>query len=360
MSDLRYLRHKRAKGKSYYYFDTGQKDERGRPILTRLPDKRSLDFGGAYARAVAARTTRSRKFGTLDLDSLIRKYQLSPEYAKLADNSRTLYAHYLNVANKLSRGAKGESPPAAGLEPRDVLAIRDALAATPSAANATVKVIGSLYAWAVMPAHGYAKINPANGVTMFDQGEHKPWPESLLEEALADPSVQLEVALLYFTGQRIGDAIVTPKSAIKGGEIKVYAQKTKSWLTIPLAADLAKILAAQPRTDTVNILTNANTGQPWSKDSLRRKLQAWAAARGHEVVPHGLRKNAVIALLEAGCSEAEVASITDHSLAMVIHYGKERNQTRIARGAILKFDATRKARTDRESENLVKTGSENG
>jgi hypothetical protein len=54
-------------------------------------------------------------------------------------------------------------------------------------------------------------------------------------------------------------------------------------------------------------------------------------------VPHGLRKNAVNALLEAGCSAAEAASISGQSLQMVEHYAKQRAQARLADAAVLKW-----------------------
>jgi tRNA(Ile2) C34 agmatinyltransferase TiaS len=73
-------------------------------------------------------------------------------------------------------------------------------------------------------------------------------------------------------------------------------------------------------------------------------MQAWALERGVEVVPHGLRKNAVNALLEAECSTAEVSAITGQSLKMVEHYAKKRNQKRLGGSAILKFDAARQRR----------------
>jgi hypothetical protein len=56
-----------------------------------------------------------------------------------------------------------------------------------------------------------------------------------------------------------------------------------------------------------------------------------------------LRKNAVSALLEAGCSIAEVSAITAHSLQMVEHYSKGRDQRRIGRAAIVKLDDHRRA-----------------
>lgn len=53
---------------------------------------------------------------------------------------------------------------------------------------------------------------------------------------------------------------------------------------------------------------------------------------------HGLRKNAVNKLLEVGCTEKEVESITGQSPAMVAHYSKRVNQLKLARRAIDKLE----------------------
>lgn len=343
MTDLRYLRRKTAKGREYFYFATGAKDAKGREILSPLPHKRDLAFGGAYARALAARSQRHNATagGYLTLAELVAKYERSPEFKKLTDNTRRSYGRYLARAVKLVRDRNGLSPPAASIAPTHIAELRDHLSDTPGAANQTVRALGAMYAWASRPEQGHVPGNPTAKITLFAQGEHEPWPESLLEEALADPAVQLEVALLYFTGQRIGDAVKMQWSDIKGGEIRVFAQKTRSRLWIRLAADLAALLDKQARSST-SILTNA-WGRPYTAASLRQKLQAWAKARGYKVVPHGLRKNAVNALFEAGCTAAEVSAITDHSLAMLEHYGKGRSKARIGRAAIVKLDEARKA-----------------
>jgi integrase len=343
VTDLRFLHRKSAKGRTYYYFDTGQKTSEGKRILTRLPDKRDLAFGGSYARALAARTNRGNATakGLLDLDGLIRKYECSPEFKSRAENTRISYSRYLQVANRLIRTTQGGSPPAAALEPRHVVQLRDKLSDTPGAANQAVRALGALYAWASRPEQGYAPSNPAAKIRLFASEDHEPWPKPLLEEGLADPSVRLPIALLYFTGQRIGDVVRMQWNDVEGGEIRVYAQKTKSRLWITLASELASMLQRR-NMDATAILTN-EAGMPWTQSGLRQKLQAWALKRGHKVVPHGLRKNAVIALLEADCSVSEVSAITDHSLAMVEHYGKGRDQRKIGRGAIVKLDDHRKA-----------------
>jgi hypothetical protein len=67
--------------------------------------------------------------------------------------------------------------------------------------------------------------------------------------------------------------------------------------------------------------------------------------RRRRLVFHGLRKSAVVFLLEAGCSDAETVSITGQSRDMVEHYAKQVNQRRLAAAAILKWEAADAART---------------
>ena len=63
--------------------------------------------------------------------------------------------------------------------------------------------------------------------------------------------------------------------------------------------------------------------------------KAFSAEFGLNLTPHGLRKNATIALFEAGCKTSEIAAITGHkSLAMLEHYGKQRSQPKLATRAI--------------------------
>lgn len=340
MKPPKYLRKKRAKGRDYYYFDTGTKTEAGSPILTPLPNPKAPDFGDCYARAKAARTQRRNKQGILTLDGLIRLYQKSPEWAALSEASKRSYERYLGRASRLMRDKRGDSVPARKIERQDVRALRDALADTPGAASQAVRAVGALFAWAV--ENEKVKDNPAKGVKKFKGKEHQPWPEELVEEALADPQVGMAVALFYFTGQRINEVVRMGWGAIDGDHMKVFVQKTQSHIRVAILPELMEMLKAQPK-DSVAILTNAN-GQPWTQSGLRQKLQAWAKERGHHVVPHGLRKNAVDSLFEAGCTAAEVSGITDQSIQMLEHYAKGRNKLTLGRAAVVKLDAARKAR----------------
>ena len=118
---------------------------------------------------------------------------------------------------------------------------------------------------------------------------------------------------------------------------------TKKQLLIPLHSAIKELVLQA--TDV--ICPKAHDGQPFTTDQFHA---AWGRAKKKPeakplveagVVFHGLRKNATVNLLEAGCSEAEVSSITGMSLAMVVHYGKGARQKRLAREAMKKLDCTR-------------------
>lgn len=344
----KWVHKKSAKGRTYLYFNTGLKTDTGKPLLTPLPSIRDPRFGGAYARAVAARTNRDRKDGLLTLDGLIFKFEKSPEFAVLSPSTKKSYHRYLGRASQLMRTKTGQSTPAAAIEGRDVTAMRDALSATPGAASQAVRAIGALYAWAKMPGQALVTINPANLVTIFKGNEHQPWPEDLIEDALADPQIDVAVALLYFTGQRINEVVKMTWNDIQSDHMRVYVQKTKQRILVALLPELRSLLDqvrwTRP-TAATTILVNSN-GQPWTQGGLRQKLQAWAKERGHHVVPHGLRKNAVNSLYEAGCSSAEVSGITDQSITMLEHYAKGRNKLRLGQAAVAKLDSARRARNE--------------
>jgi integrase len=340
----KYVRPKTAKGKLYYYFDAG-KDGEGKRVLIKLPDIRHPGFGGALARANATRTNQKNRQGILTLDGLIRSYEKSPEFDMLAESSKRSYARYLAVANKRMRDKSGNSAPARSIQKSDVIDLRDQLAIKKGAANQTVRAIGALYKWAV--DNEKADKNPATGVMLFKASDHQPWPEDLLEEALLDPQIGMAVALFYFTGQRINEVVKMTWSDIHSNYMDVFVQKTKSECKVAILPELRVMLDRERKRSgsAVTVLTNAN-GEPWTQSGLRQKLQAWALARGHKVVPHGLRKNAVNSLFEAGCTAAEVSGITDQSIAMLEHYAKGRNKLKLGQSAVVKLDAHRKAKNN--------------
>jgi integrase len=323
----KHVRRKVSKGHTYYYFDTGTKIA-GKAVFKRLPDIRDPDFGRMLAAAQSGRTRRGTVKGPLTLAGLADLYERSPEFRGLAKTTQRSYQLNLDKARKRLGIA-----PADELRPSDVRLVHDEMADQTGAANQFVRVLGSLFSWARKRGHVSAK--PVDGVELFDETPHEPWPEWLLKEALADESVRLPVALLYYTAQRIGDVCRMRWSDVREGVIAVKQQKTGKALAIPFHVELTKLLAAAPKTG-LTILNRG--GKPYREAALREMIQEWASKRDLHVVPHGLRKNAVIALLEADCSIAETAAISGQTLQMVEHYAQRRNQAKLASAAILRWN----------------------
>ena len=129
---------------------------------------------------------------------------------------------------------------------------------------------------------------------------------------------------------------------IRDNMISVRQEKTNTQLWIPMHRDLAIIVGQMERT-SVTMLSNSS-GAPWTKDGFKTSWQKQMAddrlapLRKRHLVFHGLRKASVVFLLEAGCTDAEVASITGQSREMVEHYAKQVNQRRLAASAILKWE----------------------
>lgn len=315
-----------AKGREYVYFKTNRLNERGKPVYIRLPHPRDkYAFGAAYAAAQAG--TKRKPESVLSVRGLYRMYEDSPKFRGLANNTQKLYMIYLGKFVDIVGDV-----PANQIAQRDLAKIIDERGKTPSAGDMIRASVGALYRWG--RERGHVTINPARDIARTKPGEHQPWPDDLLAAALKseDQNVRLSTALLYYTGQRVGDVAAMRWSDIKNGVIFVTQEKTGTELEIPIHPRLQAVLDTLPRGLTT-ILAKPN-GKPYDRQSIRRWLQAWAPVH---IVAHGLRKNAVNALLEAGCSTAEVSSITGQSLQQVEHYAKARNKGRTAKSAMAKW-----------------------
>jgi integrase len=326
-----YVHTKRAKGQTYLYFDTGVRKAGGAPILTPLGKPDDPLFGRRLADAQRARTMRKTpRPEAMTIARLASLYEKSDRFQSRSPATRRIYARYLEIL----RDQLGEAV-ADELTTADAQLLLDSMADTPAAANLTVKVMGALYQWGRKRHH--VKAEPTKGIEYLEIGEHQPWPEPLLDAALRadEPLVRNAVALLYFTAQRIGDVMKMQWTALAGGRVRVRQEKTDADLDFAMHPELAEILASVPRVG-MTVLSKPD-GHPYAASTVRQAIQAWAKAQGEAVVPHGLRKNAVNALLESGCSVAETQAISGQSLAMIEHYAKRRNRSRLGDAAVLKW-----------------------
>jgi integrase len=234
-----------------------------------------------------------------------------------------------------------------------VLALRDKYTKHPGAANNMIRALSAMLTWSI--ARGWRTTNPCTGLRRLKtRGGYDPWSWQEIEHFRIHARSDLwhAAALALYTGQRQADVIAMKWNDIHDGLIAVVQEKTGKRLWIPMHENLRGLLEEIPRT-SVTILTNSRA-VPWTGDSFRHSWMEeltrpqMKLLRKSRRVFHGLRKSAVVFLLEAGSTDAEVAAITGQSREMVEHYARQVNQRKLAAAAILKWEAATKARTENE------------
>ena len=211
-------------------------------------------------------------------------------------------------------------------------------AATPQAANVLLKTLRLLLNHAVFT--GMIPSNPALGVRGYrskGDGVHA-WSEAEVAQYQARHPIGtkawLALALPLFTAQRRSDVIRMGWQHVTGNTITVRQQKTGTPLDIELHPELARALAAVPRTNLTILLTERGT--PFTAGSFSN----WFRDRCNEAgLPqcsaHGLRKLAATRLANANCTAEQIMAITGHkSASEVARYTKTADQKRLAREGI--------------------------
>lgn len=333
----------KARGKDYYYFQpyrgTGRQADRvklpGSPL--NADGTPNAEWWEAYR---GCANEPEKKVAAGSFSALIAAYRDSPEWKELSAKTQRDYGRYLDHVN----GAWGRLL-VAGVEPRHVLALRDAKAETPAAANFLIRTLSSLISWSV--PRGYRADNPCRHVRKLKIGEgYAPWTWEHIahfRDNVAKPELWWAAAVALFTGQRQEDDLSMLWNDCGDGQIYVMQEKTGKKVWVPMHRDLRTVLADVPRRG-VNILTNTR-GQPWTPDGFRtswgKELDrpVMKELKEAKLVFHGLRKSAVVFLLEAGCTDAEVSAVTGQSRQMVEHYARQVNQKKLAARAVLKWEA---------------------
>lgn len=318
-------------GKEYLYFNTGQRRANGNPIYTPLPPMSAANFWPTYTALDSGR--KRRETPSYTVAGLMDDYLASAAFAKLAKSTKANYRLHGGYVKEV-----WGKYPADGLLSQYVREIIEKNLWGPGSTNMVLAVIGSAYRWG--RRNKGLTVNPVRDVDRRELNQHEPWPDDVLDAALAceDREVRLAVHLLYYTGQRIGDVMKMRWGDIRGGHIYVQQQKTGKVVEPPLISDLVAELDRTPREGLTII-----HGIPVSR--LRSKLKAFTLAHGAKRVPHGLRKNAVIAFLYAGCTVPEVAAITGQTHQVVEHYAARVSTRTLGKAAVVKFEAWNKKRT---------------
>jgi integrase len=276
----------------------------------------SPEFHASYQEAVARKVTPPRG----KLLSVLQAYQDSEDFRGLAASTRRSYIALIKRIEK----AFGDFPLAAVTDRRSrgvFLAWRDRLAVNAGRRQADYawSALARLFSWGF--DRGLVLDNPCKaGGRLYRGGSRAEniWTADDEAAFLERTSKHLHLALMLalWTGQRQGDLLGLPWSAYNGTHIRLRQSKSGVRVIIPVGARLKAALDAAPKRSTL-ILTNSD-GNPWTSDGFRRSWgKACKAAGIVGVTFHDLRGTAVTRLALAGCTEAEIATITGHTLRSV-------------------------------------------
>ncbi len=292
---------------TYYYAWKGGPPLRGEPG--------SPEFITSYNEAVARKVTPPVGL----LFAILQGFQASTAFTDLAPRTRKDYTNRI----KLIEREFGDFPLAILSDRRTrgiFMAWRDKLAVrSRRQADYAWVVLARILAWA--SDRGLVSANPcARGGRLYRGSRaDKIWTD-VDEQAFqlsAPPHMQLPLQIALWTGQRQGDLLSLTWSAYNGTNIRLRQSKTGARVTIPVGQPLKVALdaAAKRRSGPfAKILVNSD-GEPWSPDGFRsswRKACAKAGIVG--VTFHDLRGTAVTRLALVGCTEAEIATLTGHSM----------------------------------------------
>jgi integrase len=224
-----------------------------------------------------------------------------------------------------------------GLQRVHIATMMGAKASTPEAANNLLKVLRVVLAHGVDV--GMIASNPALGVKRYrNRSEGNPsWTEIEIAQFQAthaiDTRAGLALALPLYTGQRRSDVVRMGWQHVKGNLIMVRQQKTGRALAIPMHPELARALAAAPKTNMTFLLTEF--GKPFTAAGFGNWFRRMCNAAGlPHCSAHGLRHAAGRRLADAECTQHEIAATLGMSLRMVARYTQAASQEHLAERAL--------------------------
>lgn len=325
-----------SKGALYGYY---RRDGRRTPIKGR--DGTPLVYGSAawlqrYAEIHAMHDDPGDgKPGHGSFNWLVEKYYRSPNFTERAAATQAGYRRYIEELR-----AKYGNRPVGTMSRGFVLDLRDAWSHSPRRANYYIQMLSILSELAI--DHGLRSDNPAKGVKKLkDKGGWRAWaPEELLwfEGAAANRAARIAYFLALYTGQRLADVLAMQWRDIQDGVIQVTQSKTGERVWIPLHQVLEEVLAAERKRGLHIVATEK--GARYTQDGFGSiwdgELRETGLIGGCTF--HGLRKNAAVALAEAGCTNEEIKSITGHKTdAMVGLYTRDARRKLMAQNAMRKL-----------------------
>ena len=274
------------------------------------------EFIASYNEAIARRLPTPEG----KLQFLIQGYQASQNFLQLSERTRRDYIGQIKIIEK----EFGDFPLRA-LTARETRGIfkdwRDRLALkSVRQADYGWTVLALILAWG--KDRGKITVNPCEKGGRLYHGTRVDCVWTIDDEAAflqhAPAHLHLPLLLALWTGQRQGDLLRLTWSAYDGTHIRLRQSKTGVRVQIPVGAPLKVALDEAAKCKcSPTVLLNSD-GRPWTQDGFRASWGKASDKAGIEGVTfNDLRGTAVTRLAIEGCSEAEIATITGHTLGDV-------------------------------------------
>ena len=290
---------------------------RGGPRLIGEPG--SGEFIAAYNAAIATKIVAPEG----RLLSLLQGYQQSQDFLGLRERTR---ADYVKQITRIEQKF-GDAPIKALADPRtrgifmdwrDELALR-----SKRQADYAWTVLARVLSWA--KDRGKITVNPCERGGRVYHGTRVDSIWSVDDEAaflkVAPVQLHLPLLLALWTGQRQGDLLRLTWSAYNGSEIRLRQSKSVRrggrpvHVAVPVGAPLKAALDAAARSKKSPLILISSEDRPWTPDGFRSSWQKASRKAGINTLTfNDLRGTAVTRLALVGCSEAQIATITGHSL----------------------------------------------
>ena len=225
-----------------------------------------------------------------------------------------------------------------------VRVLRDRKLDAPESANARVKALRQVFAWALSEEIPGVEANPAReiGYLKGRLGGFHTWTVAEVEKFEKRHPVgskaRLALALLLYTGQRRSDVIVFGRQHVRDGWLRFTQRKNARnrpiTLELPILASLQRIIDATPTGGLTFLLTDR--GQPFTEAGFGNKMRQWCDEAGlSHCSAHGLRKAGAVIAAENGATPHQLMSVFGWlSLKQAELYTRAAQQKRIAGGAM--------------------------
>lgn len=281
-------------------------------------------------------TTRQYRYGVADqapstttpfISIIIRAYEASPEYARLAASSKNNARRNHAIIEAALGWLVSEDFNSKRVRSK-FYALRDSLADKPATSMLVISRLTALLSWAEKRA--FIDHNWAKGIEPLYSGGHReelvwtPEMQSAFLEQCDRPDIAIMFQFCAMTAMRVGDMLALKWANFDGRWVHYRPEKTHRkdpFLTVGLPVFVLppalQLLEAIPPGAPDDLIFKVQTRSKMDKHAhiLRMHFGRIKARIGAEHLHwHDLRGTAISNLFAAGCSDAEVASISGHKI----------------------------------------------